>query len=176
MGQNPEPLKSATDGFCVIYGSIGRFDAWNAFIPQTDLSEWGSHGVDKGPWTRRAQLIDPRSSFLLLYCGLGDTYLHHSHTKQGVAGFTLVKIYENRPTCQICCVYHAEFRPFVRYAVNSMQKSTFLRFSASDPPGCLLGVSGCLLVPPGVSWVSLGSPGCLLGVSWVSPGSLLGVS
>ena len=38
--------------------------------------------------------VDPRSPLLLLYCGLGDTYLRHSHTKQGVAGFTLVKINE----------------------------------------------------------------------------------
>ena len=74
---------------------------------------------------------------------------------------------KNRPTCQIPCAYHALFRPFVRYAVYSMQKSTFLRFSASDPPGCLLDASGCLWMPLGASWVS---PGCFLGVSWVSPG------
>ena len=89
---------------------------------------------------------------------------------------------KNRPTCQICCVYHALFRPFVRYAVNSMQKSYFLRFSGFDLPGCLLGVSGCLLVSPGclldllgVSWESPGcllvSPECLLGISWMSPGA-----
>ena len=83
---------------------------------------------------------------------------------------------KNRPTCQICCVYHALFHPFVRYAVNSMQKSTFSRFWGSDPPGCLLGASGCLWVPLGASGCLLGCFLSVLGVSWVSPGSLLGFS
>ena len=86
---------------------------------------------------------------------------------------------KNRPTCQIPCAYHALFRPFVRYAVYIMKKSTFSRFSSSDPPGCLLGVSGCLWVPLGASGCLLDASGCLLGASWMppeSPGSLLGFS
>ena len=42
------------------------------------------------------------------------------------------------------------------------QKTTFSRFSDSDPPGCLWVSPGCLL---GASWEF---PGCLLGVPWAS--------
>ena len=64
-----------------------------------------------------------------------------------------------------------------------------------DTPGCLLDTAGCSCVLLGVCWMLLGAagccwvllgaagcscllrvPGCLLGASWLSPGSILGDS
>jgi len=68
-------------------------------------------GCDRDPFVESLRPLLP------LYCRLGDTYLRHSHTKEGVAGFALVKINEtlsNMSESLHTCAYFCTFVRFLR--------------------------------------------------------------
>ena len=133
-------------------------------ISQTDLSEWASDGVGKGPLV--AVMICAschRANFCRQAGVLVRVTFVTLRPTRGSRHFTPAKIDEKSsiiPHLQcIACTFPSICQIDLQQITAIIDQ--FQTFQAL----ILLGAPGCLL---GVSWAS---PGCLLGVCWVIPWS-----